>query len=114
MAGPGRAPAKILYFVSGRAGLRLKFQFSSRAGPGSGRNFSFPFGPGRAWIEILISLSGRAGPGPKFFSLLWAGPGRDCSHAGRAGLGQKNLARADLYATYRRNMGIKLKNRDDK
>ena len=38
---------------------------------------------------------GRAGP--KLFSLLRAGPGRDRSHAGRAGPGQKNPALADFY-----------------
>ena len=59
----GRARAKILYFVSGRAGLGPKFQFPFRARPG------------RARTEISISLSGRSGPGPKFFSLLQAGPG---------------------------------------
>ena len=46
--------------------------------------------------KILIFLTGLAGPGPKLFSLLRAGPGRDRSHAGRAGPGLKNPARADL------------------
>ena len=51
MAGPGRALAKILYFVSGRAGLGPKFQFPFRARPGSDLT--------------LIFLTGRAGPGLK-------------------------------------------------
>ena len=69
---PGRARGKILHFVPGRVGLGPKFQFSFRGGPS--RNF---------------------------FALLRAGPGRDCSHAGRAGRGLKNSARADLYSHLR-------------
>ena len=51
---PGQARAKILYFVSGRAGLGPKFQFL-----GPGRNFFLYFGPGRAEIVPMPD-----GPGP--------------------------------------------------
>ena len=47
--------AKILYFVSRRAGFGLKFQFPSWTGPGSDLNFNFSFRPG--WD---FSHAGRA------------------------------------------------------
>ena len=60
---PGRARAKILYFVSGRAG------------PGSGWNVNFSFWSGWARTEISIFLSCRAGLGQKFQFLFRAGAG---------------------------------------
>ena len=49
----GRARVKILYFVSGRAGLEPKFQFLFRARPGSDWNFNFFFAPGRNFFSLL-------------------------------------------------------------
>ena len=59
---PGRVRTKILCFVSGRAGLRTKFQFLC-----------------------------RAGPDPNFLFLLWAEPSRHCSHMDRAGPGPEEI-----------------------
>ena len=73
----GRTRAKILYFVSGRAGLGPKFQFLFRAGPGSGLNFNFPFGPGRAVLGRKFQFLCRAGPGPSRNFFLYFGPGPD-------------------------------------
>ena len=68
---PGRARAKILYFVSGRAGLRPKFQF--RFGPGSGLNFNFPIRPGPKFFSLL-----RAGPRFQSCGLGWAWTKKSC------------------------------------
>ena len=84
-----------------RAVLGPKFCVSFQGGPGSIRNFNFPFKLVRARVEIPISLSGRAGLGPKFRLLLWAGRARAeifflYFEPGRAGSGLKNPACADL------------------
>ena len=59
---PGRARAKILYFVSDRAGLGQKLQFLFRAGPAQSRDFFLYFGPGRAEVEAVQAGPEKSGP----------------------------------------------------
>ena len=63
MVGPGRAPAKILYFVSGWTGLGPRFQFLFWAGPGRARSEKI-----RPMQTSMVCYPRNSG---KYFIIYW-------------------------------------------